>query len=188
MHEHALLQPPRAIPCRSSALCLRATCLRATQLWAKLFRPQPPPRPKAPTTLTVQSVPEWRHHPPDKYTPTSASLSLCGKNDGTVLRFPNQLFLPDPGSPNTVCTACASPLSPRRISSEPTNLWGNVETPVNLSPAAVYQDGNTCPTYPASDCGSASYQLGLSMCSTRDKGPSATKSADPVFSSVNGNI
>lgn len=75
------------------------------------------------------------------------------------------------------------------VLSKPTLSWETVGNPVNEGPAALYAGGKSYLTYSASDCWTASYQLGLLTWdgTTSPLLAAAWKKSGPVMSSANGN-
>jgi GH43 family beta-xylosidase len=117
--------------------------------------------------------------------------------DGSVLRFPNQIyFIWSRFSPNGLQSLYiakmtnAYTLSTPYLLSEPTNSWETVGGAVNEGPAALYHGGKTFIVYSASYCWTTSYSLGLLTWNGGDPllQSSWAKSSGPVFSSANGNL
>jgi GH43 family beta-xylosidase len=116
--------------------------------------------------------------------------------DATVLRTTSQNYLVfSCFSSNSLQSLCIAPMTSVStigtisVISEPTLSWETVGNPVNEGPAAMYHGGKTYLTYSASDCWTASYQLGLL---TWDGVNDITKASSwsktgPVFSTANSN-
>ncbi|PGH03255.1 hypothetical protein AJ80_08721 [Polytolypa hystricis UAMH7299] len=115
--------------------------------------------------------------------------------DGTILRFPQgnyfvwSCFMN--GSPQSLCIAqmnSPNSLGPRHLLSQPTESWERVQNPVNEGPAPMYHGGKTFLAYSASDCWTASYQIGLLTYTSGDPlQASSWRKTGPHFSSSNGN-
>jgi len=114
--------------------------------------------------------------------------------DGTILRFPNQMYFVWSCFSRSLQSLCIAPmnsptsLGTRAVLSEPTLAWERVDTPVNEGPAAMYHGGKTFLAYSASFCWTSSYQLGLLTYKSGD--PMLMSSwikTGPLFSSANGN-
>ncbi|KAF2144981.1 glycoside hydrolase family 43 protein [Aplosporella prunicola CBS 121167] len=126
-----------------------------------------------------------------------AQLSNVWGIDGSIVRFTDwgNYFVWSCFSAAGLQSLCIAPLtSPgvigtSQVLSEPTESWETVNNPVNEGPAAMYHGGTTYLTYSASDCWTASYQLGLlTWNGSGDPALAASwTKTGPVFSSANKN-
>jgi len=85
-----------------------------------------------------------------------AQLSQDWGIDGTILRFPNQMyFVWSANTPDVVQSLYIAPmtnpwtLGAHHLLSKPTNSWEIVQHPVNEGPAALYHGGKTCLFHPS---------------------------------------
>ncbi|KAF1828791.1 Arabinanase/levansucrase/invertase [Decorospora gaudefroyi] len=117
--------------------------------------------------------------------------------DGTVLNVPNYgRYYVYSCLANDLQSLCIAPLtSPTTIGtiktlSQPTKSWEKVGNPVMEAPVGLYHGGRLWIVYSASSCHTTSYSLALLTYDGRSdpmQPSSWTKSANPVFTSANGN-
>ncbi|KAF2761120.1 arabinofuranosidase [Pseudovirgaria hyperparasitica] len=132
--------------------------------------------------------------PFDTYTYLSTLTSEFGI-DGTVLRFPDQLYFVWSCITSDLQGLCiAELLEPGTLGethelSLPEADWETVGFGVNEGPAAMYHKGKTFLSFSASYCGTSSYQLGVLTYVGGDplKKASWTKTG-PFLQSANGNF
>ncbi|KAL5350699.1 hypothetical protein ACLOAV_004268 [Pseudogymnoascus australis] len=132
--------------------------------------------------------------PFDKYSHL-ATLTTTWGIDGSILRTTaGNYFVYSCFSSAGLQSLCIAPLnSPGSVGattviSQPTQSWETVGNPVNEGPVAMYYGGKTYLAYSASDCWTASYQLGLLTWNGGDPTQvSSWAKTGPFLTSANGN-